>query len=127
MQSHDVLAALRGLEELKVTAGTTDDQARAAMQVFTSLDSAMVGIVRFSGLTPWEWHPTDELLYILEGTVDVTVLAGETPEKVTVSAGSVVVVPAKAWHRQHAQGTVALLFVSSEGGVSRDEDPRTTA
>lgn len=120
----DVLAALRGLGELKVDGDTSEDHAKAAMAVLATLDSSMVGVVRFSGMTPWEWHPTDELLYFLEGSVDVTILDGDGPRTLTASAGSLVVVPRNAWHRQHARESVALLFVSSEGGVSWADDPR---
>jgi quercetin dioxygenase-like cupin family protein len=76
-----------------------------------------VGVVRFTGLTPWERHPDDELLYVVEGAVDVTVLDQEGVATVsTVKAGSICVVPAGSWHRQQPRPSVALLYLTSREG-----------
>ncbi len=52
MQSHDLRSALSALPELRVTGGVTEAEAAAAMQVLTSFNRCMVGLVRFSGEGP---------------------------------------------------------------------------
>jgi quercetin dioxygenase-like cupin family protein len=121
-----VHTALRSLPELVVTADTSAAEAEAAMQALTSFNGCMVGVVRFTGRTPWERHPDDELLYVLEGAVDVTVLTETGTLRESLAVGDVYVVPKDSWHRQHTAKTTALLFVTSEAGnaVSDAEDPR---
>jgi quercetin dioxygenase-like cupin family protein len=127
MKTIHVAAALGALGELVVTDETTAEHAQASMQVLDELGPSMVGVVRFSGLTPWERHPDDELLYVLEGEVDVTVLTAEGGTvHDSLRAGDLFVVKKELWHRQHATATTALLFVTSSDGnaVSDAEDPR---
>ena len=127
MHPEPVPAALASLKELVIGPATTEEDAMASMRILRSLNGCMVGVSRFSGRTPWERHPDDELLYLLEGAVDVTVLedGGGTAEA-TLRAGDVFVVPRNLWHRQDARESTALLFVTSEQGnaTSDAEDPR---
>lgn len=118
-------AALRDLPELKVTPTTTEADAVAAMRRLGTFNQCLLGVTRFSGLTPWERHPdADELLHVLEGAVDVTVLSDDGPLSATVAAGSVFIVPRGFWHRQHARQCTALLFATGETDISWAEDPR---
>ena len=55
------------------------------------------------GQTPWEWHPDDELLLVLDGDVSVEVLPPEGPaHQLNLASGQLCTVPAHHWHRQHA-------------------------
>jgi quercetin dioxygenase-like cupin family protein len=127
MPSHDLEATLSELPAMRVSAQQDEADAMSGMRVLASHNDCMVGLVHFSGSTPWERHPDDELLHILRGEVEVQILpergAGESQR---VRAGSICVVPRGLWHRQRASAAVALLFVTSERGneVSRREDPR---
>src|SRR5882724_959301 len=68
--AHDLRAALNGLPELAITSNTTAEEADAAVRPIASLDQCTLGVMRYSGLTPWERHPDgDELLHPLEGEV----------------------------------------------------------
>ena len=128
--AHDLRAALTGLPELAITSGTTAEEADAAVRTITSLGPCTIGLMRYSGLTPWERHPDgDELLHVLEGEVDVTVLTDDGPAHVTVGAGSVFVCPRGLWHRQLPRPSVTMLFgtPSDTSEVSFAEDPRTEA
>jgi len=126
--AHDLRAALSGLPELAIASSTTAEEADAAVRSITSLDQCTLGVMRYSGLTPWERHPDgDELLHVLEGEVDVTVLTDDGPAEVNVRAGSVFVCPRGLWHRQRPRPAVTMLFgtpVETEE-VSWAEDPRT--
>lgn len=124
MEAHDVRVALSDLPELTITSRTTEEEAAAAMRMLTPFNQCMVGIVHFSGLTPWERHSDDELLYILEGKVDVTILTDAGRIDRTVREGSVFVVPRGLWHRQLPRPVVKLMFVTGETDVSTAEDPR---
>ncbi len=125
MQSYDVMAALHDLPELKVARSTTEEDAMTAVRALGNLNQCLLGVTRFSGLTPWEHHPdADELLYVLDGVVDLTVLAEEGTLSATVPAGSLFVVPRGLWHRQYARHCTALLFATGATEVSWAEDPR---
>lgn len=98
-----------------------------AIRTLGSLNGAMVGVVRFRGLTPWERHPGgDELLYVIAGGVDVTVLDGDAVRVAAVGAGQLCVVPRGLWHRQRAADDTALLFVTDAEttATSWADDPR---
>lgn len=125
--AHDLRAALHGLPELTITAKTTAAEADAAVRTLTALGPCTLGVMRFSGRSPWERHPDgDELLHALEGAVDVTVLTDEGAVQTTVRAGSVFVCPRGLWHRQRPRPAVTMLFgtPSATTEVSFADDPR---
>ena len=125
--AHPVGATLAGLPELAITSDTTAEEARAAVRAITSFDRCTLGVMRYSGLTPWERHADgDELLHVLEGEVDVTVLTDDGPTEVNVRAGSVFVCPKGLWHRQRPRPAVTMLFgtPTATEEVSWAEDPR---
>ena len=127
MQSHDLHAALRTLGELRIGEATTEAEAAASMQMLSSFNRCAIGLVRFSGETPWERHLDDEFLHVLEGEVELALLpASGAALRSVLRAGSVCVVPKGLWHRQNAKATTALLFATSEEGneTSDAEDPR---
>jgi quercetin dioxygenase-like cupin family protein len=124
----DVFEELRSLGLLSIGADTTEDDAGAAMRILAAFDRFMVGLVRFEGETPWERHPADELLHLLEGEVEVTLLPPSgSAQRVTIRTGSLFVVPTGLWHRQLARKPAALLFVTAAEGndASTAVDPRT--
>src|SRR5262249_3974939 len=125
--AHDLNAALDGLPELAITADTTGEEADAAFRPITRLGPCTLGVMRFSGLTPWERHPDgDELLHVLDGEVAVTVLTDRGPTQVNVAAGSVFVCPRGLWHRQLPRPSVTVLFgtPTETTQVSFADDPR---
>jgi mannose-6-phosphate isomerase-like protein (cupin superfamily) len=114
MQAHDVQAAIEQL----VGEGSCQ---------FGSLNQCTVGIARFSAHPLWERHSTgDELLHVIEGRLDLTVLAEDGPVEMTLGPGQVTLVPQGLWHSPRPQGSVILLFATpSEGTMVSDEnDPR---
>jgi quercetin dioxygenase-like cupin family protein len=109
--AHDLDAALTDLPELTITSNTSAEEADAATRLIASVGPCTLGVIRFSGLTPWERHPDgDELLHVLDGTIDVTVLTDDGPAEVTLDAGSVFVCPKGLWHRQRPRESATLLF-----------------
>jgi quercetin dioxygenase-like cupin family protein len=125
--AHDLHQALEGLPELAISADTTAEEADAATRSITALGPCTLGVMRYSGLTPWERHPDgDELLHVIEGAVDVTVLTDEGPRQVGLDAGSVFVCPKGLWHRQLPRPSVTMLYgtPTNHGEVSFADDPR---
>lgn len=127
MNTLDIQAAIASLEKLEISDRTTSKDASASMKIFGNFNQCAIGLVSFSGETPWERHPDDELLYIQEGGVKITLLAEDGIREVTLQAGSVFIVPAGLWHNQLSQDGVKLLFITSREGnqESQLDDPRT--
>ena len=128
MTSLDIQTVLESLVKLEISDQTTGDEASAAMKIFGSFNQCMVGMVSFLGSTPWERHQDDELLQIIEGEVDVTVLSEEETRKITLRPGSVFIVPRGLWHNQSSHQGVKLIFITSKEGneESSAEDLRIT-
>ena len=77
---------------------------------------------RFSGQSPWERHPdSDELLHLVEGETDLTLLTDGGPVTVTLRPGSIFIVPRGHWHRHLARGVV------TEYGVTPGRTEHSTA
>jgi len=129
MEAHDVATALSGLRELRLSRATTAGEAAAAFPKLAPFNGGGVFVGCFSGRSPWERHPTgDELLHVLEGAVEVTVVAANGPVHATVPAGSIFVVPRGLWHRQFPRPTVTLLNATPQPTeISFADDPATEA
>ena len=84
------------------------------------------GVASFSGQPPWELHTSgDELLQILAGDCELTVLVDGTEDRRSLHQGDLVLVPQGCWHRNHARKAVTMLFMPPrEGGRHSWDDPR---
>src|SRR6185295_11820556 len=70
-----------------------------------------VGLGRYSGQSPWERHTNgDELLYVVEGEVDVEALTDAEPFRGTLRAGSLFLVPKGVWHQLTARPSATIFF-----------------
>jgi quercetin dioxygenase-like cupin family protein len=120
---HNIKAILDGLG-LVGEVKTAEEDAAAFPQLAT-YDGGGVYVGRFAdGSGPWELHPdADELLHVIEGRLEVTVLTDNEANTATVDAGCFVVVPRGHWHHVAGRPTVALLAVSPRTEVSYG-DPR---
>lgn len=124
LETHDLRAECGALSELRIGAETTEADANAAMRALAQFNGCTLGVVRFSGETPWERHAEDELLHVLEGEVEVTILGDGLTVNGHARAGDVLVVPRGCWHRQHARVRTTLLFVTGTTDLSTAPDPR---
>ncbi|MEM6928413.1 MAG: cupin domain-containing protein [Myxococcota bacterium] len=85
------------------------------------------GTCHFTGVAPgWEMHPdTDEFFYVIEGTVEITLLEGEQAVHHVAPEGTSFVVPRGVWHRPGApDGAKFIFFTPGESRYSESEDPR---
>jgi len=127
MIPHPLGDMLRDLPKLDITDSTTEEEADAAVRMLSSVGPCSLGVMRFSGQAPWERHPDgDELLHVLEGAIDLTVLTDDGTTELRLNAGSVFVCPKGLWHRQRAPQSVTLLYgtPTQHGEVSFADDPR---
>ncbi|MCR9097610.1 MAG: cupin domain-containing protein [bacterium] len=128
MEAYELGAIVPNLKPLKLSPNATEADHDAAMRPLGTFNECMTGLLRFEGQSPWERHPQDELLMVLDGAVELTLLADDG-RHVTESLGkdSVAVVPSGVWHRQHARAGVTLFFVTASGedDVSWADDPRS--
>src|SRR5262245_7014740 len=99
-----------------------------ANRTLGSLDKATIMVTKFAGLAPWERHPDgDELIVVLEGGGDITVLTESGPVVSELRPGRLFVCPKGLWHRAHAQPAMVALYVTPLGGGEHSwaDDPRT--
>ncbi|MEM6253461.1 MAG: cupin domain-containing protein [Cyanobacteria bacterium P01_D01_bin.156] len=123
MKIHNPKTVASELPLLELSIATTEADAIAALRILDHFEGLMAGVTHFSGLTPWECHPQDELLYVLDGSVEVTLWHETDPETSIVSAGDMCVVPKGVWHRQISRPAARLLFITGDTEVSYDERP----
>jgi quercetin dioxygenase-like cupin family protein len=124
---HDVRATLDRASELNISTDTTAQEADAAFPSIAKFERYTLGGGRFSGLTPWERHPDgDELLYALEGSVDVTVLTEHGAVRRTIPEGSIFICPRGLWHRQLSRDVATMIYATptETSEHSFADDPR---
>lgn len=123
----DIEAALKGLAPLRnrspETAQEYEEPAFATLEKF---GNGAVFTGSFDGRSPWERHRGgDELVHILKGETQLTILSGESEDILTLNAGMLTVVPQGCWHRFHAPNGVTVLTVTPQPtDHSTAEDPR---
>ena len=114
MQAHDILGNLQSLPELE-------------FRTLSTFNGGVVGVYwAESGTSPWEQHPDDdELLQVVEGSVDIEVLDEDDSAVIHLSQGSIFVVPRGHWHRHRVSGVVKELYVTpGRTETSHAADPR---
>ena len=85
------------------------------------------GAVDIEGESPvWEMHPdTDEMFFVQEGQVDITLLMPDAAETVQIFPGEIYVVPKGIWHKPSApKGAKFVYFTPGQSLHSDAADPR---
>ena len=130
-KAHDVKTLADELSRVEMSApgGARTGETAFASTPFTRLASFNHGglfLGRFRGRTPWERHRRgDELVHVLEGEVDLTLMMDRGPVQATLRPGGVFVVPRAVWHRQDARPEVTVLTATpTPTDVSFADDPR---
>ena len=85
------------------------------------------GVASFSGRPPWELHNSDELLHILAGETELTVLEPQGATTRRLRAGDLVLIPQRCWHNNDAPNGVTMLWITpSRGSRHCWKDPRAS-
>jgi quercetin dioxygenase-like cupin family protein len=129
LEGRDIGSVLAALPELRIGSDTTAEQADGAFGEIATLNRCTMYVGRFQGDAPWERHSNgDELLHILDGETELTVLTDGGPVRRTLRAGSLFVCPRGLWHRQAApRGVTAIYATPKPTDVSFADDPRLDA
>ena len=102
------------------------DNPQGSFLDFSALNGTSFGTCSVTGISPgWEMHPdTDEFFFVMEGTVEITLLEDEQ-NHYTAPAGSSFVVPKGVWHKPGApEGAKFIYYTPGESLYSESEDPR---
>jgi mannose-6-phosphate isomerase-like protein (cupin superfamily) len=98
---------------------------------FVAFNDGALAVFRGDGVeqSDWEMHPdTDELLFVLEGSDTIEILAldpGEPSTLVPLTAGTFTVVPRGHWHRHRdVRDLIEFYFTPGTSLASEDDDPR---
>jgi mannose-6-phosphate isomerase-like protein (cupin superfamily) len=83
------------------------------------------GVSAFRGRPPWEFHGQgDELLFVLAGETELTVLDGGRREARALRLGQLAIVPKARWHSNSAPHGVTMLWITpSEGNQHSWNEP----
>jgi mannose-6-phosphate isomerase-like protein (cupin superfamily) len=67
----------------------------------------------YSGSSEWERHSNgDEIVFALEGTTTVVLLAGGSEQRIQLNGGELVVVPKGVWHRFEGSNSLKVFSVT---------------
>jgi uncharacterized cupin superfamily protein len=110
---------------VRVDLATASEEPPSPIGTFQFHDCT-VGVGNFSGRPPWELHTNgDELLHILAGESELTVLEDGGPVTRWLRTGDLAVVPQNCWHSNNAPEGVAMLYMTpSAGNCHSWDDPR---
>jgi len=123
----DIEAELAGRPVLHArTKETPDAQARAAFAVLAPFGEGSIFAGSFSGETKWERHGRgDELVHVLDGAAELTIMTADGPQTIQLRAGMLVVVPQGHWHRFRVPERVTVLTATPQPTEhTAADDPR---
>jgi len=125
VEAVDIEAALADLPLLDArTPETSEAEAEAAFATLAPMGEGGVFTGSFRGDSPWERHPKgDELVHVLKGATELTILLDDGPTVLTMTAGMLTVVPQGRWHRFHAPDGVTVLTVTPQPTEHTTKDP----
>lgn len=120
----DAIAPLPVLRDR--TPETPESEAGAAFATLAETRDGGVFAGSFEGESAWERHGRgDELVQVLDGETQLTILTDDGPVVLDMSAGMVTVVPQGCWHKFHApKGVTVMTMTPQPTDHSTAEDPR---
>ena len=105
---------------------TPHDESAEHFANLGSLNGAQMFVGSFQGHSPWERHPMgEELVQIVEGETEFTLMTEDGPETLTLTKGQLTVVPQGLWHRfDSATGVTVLTATPQPTDHTFAADPR---
>ena len=122
----DIEAELAGRPVLRGRGPTTPaEEAAAAFATLAPFRDGAVFAGSFQGDSDWERHRGgDELVQVLAGEAQLTILAENGPQVLELKSGMLTVVPQGCWHRFHApHGVTVLTATPQPTDHTRAEEP----
>lgn len=111
----DPVNIAQALERVSFLDGRTPDSDTA--DTFVTLGAYRDGGVfagGFSGTSPWERHPDEEIVQVLDGAATISLALPGGIETRALEKGMIVIVPTGVWHRFTAPGGVTLMTVTPQ-------------
>lgn len=110
--------------------GTPEETVVAGFEILGRGDfrDAAINLGTFNGDAGWERHSQgDEIVHVVSGDVDITMLVDGENQTVNVSTGDIMVMPQGTWHRLRSEKGVTVLTATPEGHEDHAfvDDPRT--
>ena len=86
---------------------------------FGSFNGKSFGTCSITGVSPgWEMHPdTDEFFYVIDGTVEITLLEKNGEEHYVAPTGTSFVVPQGVWHKPGAPNGAKFIYLKFLGSL----------
>ncbi|MEM9564249.1 MAG: cupin domain-containing protein [Actinomycetota bacterium] len=81
-----------------------DEELESSFAVLGEIGTGGVFVTSFAGKTPWERHPGDELVLVMEGQAELILFIEDREERASLSGGQLIIVPANTWHRFETAG-----------------------
>lgn len=109
---------------IQVDLAGVDEEPASSIENF-SFHGCTGGVSAIRGRPPWEFHGQgDELLFVLAGESELTVLEKATRSVQNLSPGQLAIVPRAHWHSNNAPNGVTLLWITpTDGNEHSWEEP----
>jgi len=123
---HEAIASLPMLRNRRPDTAGPELEAAFAQLAETANGGVFAG--SFEGESDWERHREgDELVQVLRGATQVTILTRDGPSVLDMKAGMLTIVPRGCWHRfQAPDGVTVLTLTPQPTDHSTAEDPTCT-
>ncbi len=110
----DILAEVAARPFLKGrTPETPDEEGGDTFAVLAETERTGVYAGSFQGRSPWERHRNgDEMVQVLDGAAEVTIVVDGEPTVLSMTKGTVTVVPKGCWHRFDAPDGVTVMTMT---------------
>jgi len=107
-----LLSTVKYLPNRKPESGFNGETAGVFALVSRYRDSSIY-VGHYSGSSEWERHQNgDEIVFALDGSTTVVLLADGVEQRVQLNGGELVVVPQGAWHRFEGSDSLKVMSVT---------------
>lgn len=122
----NISKALAGKTFFRGRTPENDDEAEAAFAQLGSINNGQIFAGSYQGFTAWERHGAgDELVQVIDGMTEITILTDDGAETHELTAGSFIVVPQGLWHRFNTpDGVTVMTATPMPTEHSNADDPR---
>jgi len=122
----NISRALAGKSFFRGRTPENDDAAEAAFADLGAVNNGRIFAGSYQGFTAWERHGNgDELVQVIDGMTEITILGDDGPETHELTAGSFIVVPQGLWHRFNTpDGVTVMTATPMPTDHSNADDPR---
>ncbi|MCP5149854.1 MAG: cupin domain-containing protein [Chromatiales bacterium] len=94
---------------------TSDAEVADAFTTLADFRDGGIFVGGFTGDSGWEIHPKgDEIVQILAGATELTIMHDDGPETFELTAGMLIVVPRGHWHRFDSRSGVSLMTATPQ-------------